>query len=207
MLTTQHGMLLITGPTGSGKTTTLYACLREIQAQRQAMIVTLEDPVECYLPGVRQSPIHAISGYTFSKGLRALLRQDPDVIMIGEIRDADTASIAFHAAYTGHLVLASLHTHDVATSLMRLLSFNIDPFLIGYALKGIMSQQLVNTNASTTPRTIITESLHIQHPMMLSMDTHAMDAFIANNIFIPFNTDIQEKINQGITTHDHTQHI
>ena len=142
-LALQSGLILVTGATGSGKSTSLYAFLDYIQSSKPLSIVTLEDPVEHILPGVRQSQINADIGYTFTAGLKAVLRQDPDVIMIGEIRDAETAKIALDAAYTGHLVLASLHTNDVLTSLHRLSGFGLDPFLVSQCLKGVLSQRLV----------------------------------------------------------------
>ena len=136
------GIILVTGPTGSGKTTTLYTLLRHLQVSERGMIVTLEDPVEKHMSGIRQSSINEAAGYTFAKGLKAVLRQDPDIILVGEIRDENTAAIAIEAAYTGHLVLASLHTHDVRSTLLRLKTLGTDPFLLGYALKGIIAQKL-----------------------------------------------------------------
>ncbi len=152
------GLILVTGPTGSGKTTTLYASLRYLLTQKQRVIVTLEDPVECVIEGVRHSAINPVIGYGFSEGLRAVLRQDPDCIMIGEIRDAETARTALAAAYTGHLVLASLHTEDCETTLYRLKGFGLDEFLIGYCLKGILSQKLAS---STSDRYLLNEILEI----------------------------------------------
>lgn len=142
MLQCKTGLILVVGPTGSGKTTTLYTLLRSLQAEDRGVIVTLEDPVENRLYGIRQSSIAPIQGYTYAAGLKAVLRQDPDVIMLGEIRDKDTAAIALEAAYTGHLVVSSLHTHSVHATLMRLKSLGCDPFLVGYALRGIIAQEL-----------------------------------------------------------------
>jgi general secretion pathway protein E len=136
------GLFLVTGPTGSGKTSTLYACLNECQAQHKRVVVSLEDPIERQLPNVRQSQVNSKSNYTFVRGLKAILRQDPDIIMIGEIRDAETAKIALEAAYTGHLVLSTLHTSDVQSSWRRLLHFGCDPFLLSYCVRGILSQTL-----------------------------------------------------------------
>ena len=212
LLKLQHGLILVTGPTGSGKTTTLYSCLNEIKSYSKQSIVTLEDPVEKIIPDVRQSPIKTDSAYTFSKGLRAILRQDPDIIMIGEIRDSETAEIALHAAYTGHLVLSSLHTHDVKTSLLRLLSFGLDPFLISYGLKGIFSQQLILTHCkhcqSTgckechytggTSRTMLSETLEVTTPYQLTPSSESIDQFIHQNHFIPYNTDIQTKMKHAL---------
>lgn len=142
MLNHESGLILVTGPTGSGKTTTLYACLMTLMQKKNKNIVTLEDPVETIIPGIRQSQINAKIDYDFAAGLRAVLRQDPDVIMIGEIRDPQTAKIALEAAYTGHLVLATLHTADCQTTLHRLMGFNLDRFLIAYCLRGIIAQKL-----------------------------------------------------------------
>lgn len=137
-----HGILLITGPTGSGKTTTLYAILRELN-QPEKNITTIEDPVEYVIPRINQIQIHPPGGLTFASGLRAVLRQDPDIIMIGEIRDEETAKIAVHAALTGHLVLSTLHTHDAAGSVTRLFNMGIEPYLLAASLRGVLAQRLV----------------------------------------------------------------
>ncbi|MCM8795026.1 MAG: Flp pilus assembly complex ATPase component TadA [Candidatus Omnitrophica bacterium] len=139
-----NGILLVTGPTGSGKTTTLYAALRTIDAVRQN-VITLEDPVEYRIPRVRQSQIDVKAGLTFASGLRSILRQDPDVIMIGEIRDKETAEIAIHAALTGHLVFSTLHTNDAAGAIARLIDMGVEPFLVASSLIGILAQRLVRT--------------------------------------------------------------
>lgn len=143
MLAQESGLILVTGSTGSGKTTTVYSFLSQLISQKAMNIVSLEDPVEALIEGVRQSQINPAIGYTFEKGLKAILRQDPDCICLGEIRDAQTAKIALEAAYTGHLVIATLHTSDCQNTLLRLRGFGLDPFLVGYALKGIISQKLV----------------------------------------------------------------
>ncbi len=143
MLSKKSGLILITGATGSGKTTTLYTCLQWILTKRFCNIVTLEDPIETHLPGIRQSQINPAIGYKFEHGLRAVLRQDPDVIMIGEIRDKDTAKTALEAAYTGHLVLSTLHTPDCESTLLRLANFDLDPFWVQFSLLGVVSQTLL----------------------------------------------------------------
>lgn len=143
MLSHNNGLILVTGPTGSGKTTTLYTMLMHLRQKTRGVIVTIEDPVEMVIDGIRQSNINEQAGYSFEQGLKAVLRQDPDVIMIGEIRDAKTAKIAIEAAYTGHLILSTLHTTDIKSTLLRLHSFGIDPFLINHSIRGIISQQLV----------------------------------------------------------------
>lgn len=137
-----HGILMVTGPTGSGKSTTLYSILN-ILNQPGVNISTIEDPIEYRLKGVNQSQINPRVGYTFATGLRSFLRQDPDIIMVGEIRDLETAEISMHAAMTGHLVLSSLHTNDAPTTLPRLLDMGIPSFLIAFTAKLIIAQRLV----------------------------------------------------------------
>ncbi len=142
LVTQPHGIILVTGPTGSGKTTTLYAALQRLDAHRQN-IMTVEDPIEYELPGVGQTQVNAKIDLTFAKALRAILRQDPDVIMIGEIRDFETAQIAIQASLTGHLVLATLHTNDAASAVTRLTDMGIEPFLLSSSLLGVLAQRLV----------------------------------------------------------------
>ena len=141
---TQHpqGMILVTGPTGSGKTTTLYSILSRLN-DGTTNIVTVEDPVEYQVPGINQVQINVKAGMTFATGLRSILRQDPDVVLVGEMRDHETAEIAFHAAQTGHLVLSTLHTNDASSTVTRLLSMGIDPYLIASSVLGILAQRLV----------------------------------------------------------------
>ncbi len=137
-----HGIVLVTGPTGSGKTTTLYAALARMDAGRNN-IMTVEDPIEYELPGIGQTQVNAKIELTFAKALRAILRQDPDVIMIGEIRDFETAQIAIQASLTGHLVLATLHTNDAASAVTRLTDMGVEPFLLSSSLLGVLAQRLV----------------------------------------------------------------
>lgn len=141
------GILLVTGPTGSGKTTTLYATLATLNSTEKN-IVTLEDPVEYRLAGVRQIPVNPSVDLTFATGLRSILRQDPDVIMVGEVRDAETAEMAVQSALTGHLVFSTLHTNDAATAITRLMDMGIQPFLITSSLLGVLAQRLVRTVCS-----------------------------------------------------------
>ena len=138
------GMVLVTGPTGSGKTTTLYASLATLNATARNL-VTIEDPVEYRLPGVRQIPVNPSAGLTFATGLRSILRQDPDIIMVGEIRDRETAEMAIQAALTGHLVFSTLHTNDAPTAITRLIDMGIEPFLVASSLIGVVAQRLVRT--------------------------------------------------------------
>jgi type II secretory ATPase GspE/PulE/Tfp pilus assembly ATPase PilB-like protein len=142
LVTQPHGMFLVCGPTGSGKSTTLYACLREID-RYQKNIITVEDPIEYKLDNITQMEINTKSGQTFSASLRSILRQDPDVIMIGEIRDQETATIACQAANTGHMVFSTVHANDTVAALFRLLDLGVEPFMISTALSAVLSQRLV----------------------------------------------------------------
>ena len=142
LLDQPHGILLVTGPTGSGKSTTLYAALQGMDAKSRN-IVTVEDPVEYDLPGVGQIQVNPKIDLSFARALRAILRQDPDVIMIGEIRDLETAQIAVQASLTGHLVLATLHTNDAASAVTRLVDMGVEPFLLASTLRGVLAQRLV----------------------------------------------------------------
>ena len=137
-----HGMFLVVGPTGSGKTTSLY-CVMKILNSGDTKIITLEDPVEYQMPGLTQIQVRSQIGLTFASGLRAIVRQDPDIILVGEIRDRETAEIAIHAALTGHLVLSTLHTNDAPGAISRLLDMGVEGFLISSALLGVLSQRLV----------------------------------------------------------------
>ncbi len=142
LLVQPHGIILVTGPTGSGKTTTLYAGLQRLDTSG-SNIMTVEDPIEYELPGVGQTQVNAKIDLSFAKALRAILRQDPDVIMIGEIRDFETAQIAIQASLTGHLVLATLHTNDAASAVTRLTDMGVEPFLLSSSLLGVLAQRLV----------------------------------------------------------------
>ncbi len=137
-----HGIVLVTGPTGSGKTTTLYAALQTVDTST-TNVLTVEDPIEYELPGIGQTQVNARIELTFGKALRAILRQDPDVIMIGEIRDYETAQIAIQASLTGHLVLATLHTNDAVSAVTRLTDMGVEPFLLSSSLLGVLAQRLV----------------------------------------------------------------
>ena len=137
-----NGLILNTGPTGSGKTTTLYAFLKYV-FHPEIKIITVEDPVEYHLPGISQTQVDPEAGYTFASGLRSILRQDPNIILVGEIRDRETAEISIHAALTGHLVFSTLHTNDAPGAISRLLDMGIESFLVSSALSGVLSQRLV----------------------------------------------------------------
>jgi type II secretory ATPase GspE/PulE/Tfp pilus assembly ATPase PilB-like protein len=143
LLDAREGLVLVTGPTGSGKTTTLYAALGRILARGGVNVVTVEDPVERRLPGVVQVQVNERTGLTFATALRAILRQDPDVVLVGEVRDRETAAIAAQAALTGHLVLATLHTIDAASAVTRLADVGVEPSTVAAALRGVVAQRLV----------------------------------------------------------------
>lgn len=137
-----HGIVLVTGPTGAGKTTTLYASLNELRTTERK-IITVEDPVERHIDGITQIPVHPKIGFGFPEALRHLLRHDPEVIMVGEIRDLETATIALHAAQTGHLVLATLHTNDAPTGILRLIDMGVEPYRVAGAVRAVLAQRLL----------------------------------------------------------------
>jgi len=142
MLAHSHGMLLVTGPTGCGKTTTLRACIDRLRAEH-LNIVTVEDPIEYEIPGVTQVQINERVGLTFAEALRAILRQDPNIVMLGEVRDAETADVAVRASLTGHLLLSTMHTNDAASAILRLVNLGVDPYLLAASTIGVIAQRLV----------------------------------------------------------------
>ncbi|XAL99525.1 GspE/PulE family protein [Phycisphaeraceae bacterium D3-23] len=161
-----HGIVLVTGPTGSGKTTTLYASLGQMDKQKQN-VSTVEDPVEYHLNGINQTQTHESIGMSFAAALRALLRQDPDVVMVGEIRDGETAKTAIQASLTGHLVLSTLHTNDAPSAVTRLINIGVEPYLIGSALNAVVAQRLVrkiceHCKTMAPPDDMIAEHLALQ---------------------------------------------
>jgi len=169
-----YGIILVTGPTGSGKTTTLYAGLSEINSPEKK-IITVEDPIEYQLGGVNQVQVKSGIGLSFANILRSILRQDPDIIMIGEIRDAETAEIAIHSALTGHLVFSTLHTNDAAGAVTRLLEMGMENYLISSSLIGIMAQRLVRVicpecKEPYTPEVGVLEELGISHDEVKKLD-------------------------------------
>jgi general secretion pathway protein E len=164
LISRPHGILLVTGPTGSGKTTTLYAALREI-VSTELKILTIEDPVEYYLDGVNQTQILPKIGLTFARALRSFLRHDPDVILVGEIRDKETAEVAINASLTGHLVFSTLHTNDAVTATTRLLDMGVEPFLVSSSLEAVLAQRLVRVICKHCKETYVPEK-----PAMLPPD-------------------------------------
>jgi len=143
-ITKPNGIMIVTGPTGSGKTTTLYSALRRLNTV-ESKLLTAEDPVEYDIEGLVQVPMHEAIGLTFARALRAFLRQDPDIIMVGEIRDLETAEISVQASLTGHLVFSTLHTNDAAGAVTRLIDMGVEPFLISSTLEAVLGQRLVRT--------------------------------------------------------------
>ena len=168
-----HGIVLVTGPTGSGKTTTLYASLRQLD-KNTMNICTVEDPVEYHLDGVTQTQMHEKIGMTFAKALKALLRQDPDVIMLGEIRDLDTAQTAIQAALTGHLVLSTLHTNDAPSSITRLVNIGLEPFLVGAAIRAVLAQRLVRRLCPHCKANELPTEEHAEFMSMNGMDPNSV---------------------------------
>lgn len=169
LLALPQGMLLVTGPTGSGKSTTLYSALSVLR-KRTVNIVTVEDPVEYVVPGINQSHVNTKAGLTFASCLRSILRQDPNIIMVGEIRDAETAEIAMKASQTGHLVLSTLHTNDSVTAIIRLTDLGIPSFLINSSITGILAQRLVRKLCSC--RSVVPATQDLQDRLVLSGVAH-----------------------------------
>ncbi|MGY3777467.1 GspE/PulE family protein [Isobaculum melis] len=166
LLRQPHGIILVTGPTGSGKSSTLYAALNELN-EPNVNIITVEDPVEYQLEGVNQVAVNSSIGLSFASGLRSILRQDPNIVMVGEIRDGETAEIAIRASMTGHLVLSTIHTNDSASTVNRLIDMGVDPFLVANSLGGVLSQRLVRT---------ICSSCSVQEPVS-SQDMTILEAY------------------------------
>ncbi|MBL8521959.1 MAG: Flp pilus assembly complex ATPase component TadA [Betaproteobacteria bacterium] len=205
-----HGIFLVTGPTGSGKTTTLYAALSRLDATTRN-IMTVEDPIEYDLDGVGQTQVHPRIDMTFARALRAILRQDPDVIMIGEIRDLETAQIAVQASLTGHLVLATLHTNSAAGAVTRLADMGIEPYLLASTLSGVLAQRLVRKCAPGKTdefkgRTGIYELLTVDDAMRKLIHDNAPEATIAEAAarggMATLREDGERWIAAGVTTRD-----
>jgi general secretion pathway protein E len=212
-----HGMLLATGPTGSGKTTSLYAALQQRNALVEK-IITVEDPIEYQLAGITQMPVHRESGVTFGSALRAILRQDPDVVMIGEMRDEETAAIAVQAAMTGHLVLSTLHTNDAIGAIARLLDLGIPDYLVAATLQGVLAQRLVRRicdecggarcarcrGSGLRGRVGIFELLIVTDDLREAIATRAsssrLRAIATESGFLTLRADGSTKVARGLTT-------
>ncbi|MBC2688496.1 type II secretion system ATPase GspE [Pseudomonas kielensis] len=161
ILSRPHGIFLVTGPTGSGKTTSLYAALSSLNDQTRN-ILTVEDPIEYHLPGIGQTPVNPKVEMTFARGLRAILRQDPDVVMVGEIRDRETAEIAVQASLTGHLVLSTLHTNSAVGAVTRLLDMGVDAYLLASSLVGVLAQRLLRTLCAHCKEPYLADAMECQ---------------------------------------------
>jgi type IV pilus assembly protein PilB len=218
------GLILVTGPTGSGKTTTLQACLLQ-KIRDPLMVITLEDPVEYEIPGIRQVHIRHAHGVTFASGLRSALRQDPDVIMVGEIRDAETARVAVHTALTGHLVLSTLHTNSALETIPRLIDMGVDHYLIACTLRLILAQRLVRTLchgchgdgcsvcgcSGYIGRSVIAEACVVDAGMRELVSTRQSEKVVASYAlsrgFRPIYEDGMEKVEWGITTREEVARV
>ncbi len=218
-LAAKNGLILVTGPTGSGKTTTLRVCLG-LKAAEPLSIMTLEDPVEYEVPGVRHVHIRHAQGVTFGAGLRAALRQDPDVIMVGEIRDGETAHTAVHTALTGHLVLSTLHTTSALESILRLIDMGVEPYLIAATLHLVISQRLVRVTCADCAgqnefcvscrgsgfrgRYVMAEVLSIDDGLRQLISSRAslqtMREYVLSSGFRTISEDAGEKVDWGVTS-------
>ena len=216
LINSPHGIILLTGPTGSGKSTTLYATLQELNEETKN-IITIEDPVERTLEGINQIAVNNKAGLTFATGLRSIVRQDPNIIMVGEIRDGETAKIAVQAALTGHLVFSTLHTNNAIGAVTRLLDIGIEPFLLAAALRGVVAQRLVRTicpyceggcdecnHTGYKGRIAVHEVLEIT-PKLQNMITHGAEGSVIleaarENGFTTLMEDCLNKVQAGQTT-------
>ena len=223
-ITKTSGLILVTGPTGSGKTTTLHTCLVE-KAREQLSIITLEDPIEYELPGIRQVYVRQAQGMTFAQGLRSALRQDPDVIMVGEIRDGETARVAIHTALTGHLVLSTLHTNSSLEAIPRLIDMGIDPYLLASTLRLVIGQRLVRTVCSGcnlegcemcrqsgyAGRSVIAEVCEIdsrlKEMMLKKASSVSYQSYARSKGFVSMAEDGMEKVEWGVTTQAEVQRV
>jgi type II secretory ATPase GspE/PulE/Tfp pilus assembly ATPase PilB-like protein len=205
MLSRSSGMILITGPTGSGKTTTLYTLLKMLNDGKRS-IITIEDPIEYALAGTRQIQANYERGLTFATGLRSIVRQDPDIIMVGEIRDAETAHIAIHTALTGHLLLSTLHTNDAASAIPRLIDMGIDPYLIASTLGIVIGQRLVRktVNKEYQGRVGLFEVLNtedtLRDAIMHKAPARVLQKIAEEHGMHTLEQDGLEKVERGITS-------
>jgi len=229
LIRVEHGLVLVTGPTGSGKSTTLYGALQELDT-RQRNAVTLEDPIEYQLDGISQTQINTKKGMTFASGLRSVLRQDPDIIMVGEIRDQETAMMAVQAALTGHLVFSTLHTNDAASAITRMLDLGIEPYLVASSVLGVLAQRLVRRiceqchgdsgsvarcrhcrGTGYRGREGIYELLVIRDPIRKQIQNHAHAAEIRDTGVQDGMRLLREsgqlKVEQGLTTQEEVERV
>ena len=204
-LKSTSGIILVTGPTGSGKTTTLYSGLNYLNDQTRN-ILTVEDPIEYALEGIGQTQVNNKVGLSFAKGLRAILRQDPDVVMVGEIRDKETAETAIQASLTGHLVLSTIHTNDAVGAITRLVDMGVEPFLLASSVKMVIAQRLVrkiSDEQKLSGRIGIFEMIKIDNDIKKLINENIDEDSIRNNAFkkyISLTKDGESKVKQGITS-------
>ena len=215
LISQPYGMVLVTGPTGSGKTSTLYATLAKINSS-ECKIITLEDPVEYQLRGVNQIHVNAKIGMNFANGLRAIVRQDPDIILVGEIRDKETAEIAIQSALTGHLLFSTLHTNDAAGAVTRLLDMGVENFLLSSTLLGILAQRLVRVNCPNCRGPVVPEDRLIQSMNLAPEELEGITFFQGSGCdacrntgfigrtaifeYLPIDDDIRNEINASSST-------
>lgn len=218
-LSHHQGMILVTGPTGSGKTSTLYSLISSLSGQNNS-IITLEDPIEYAIPGVRQIQIHSRHGITFANGLRSIVRQDPDIIMVGEIRDPETAQIATNISLTGHLLLSTLHTSSAIGAIPRLMDMKVDPYLVSSTLSLVIAQRLVRTlcqkckgigcgscdTSGYKGRTVIAETLIVDDELRKYIMSHVsiseISRYVRSRGMLTMYEDGMEKVEKGITTRE-----
>lgn len=223
-LSYHQGMILVTGPTGSGKTSTLYTLISSLSTEKNS-IITLEDPIEYAMPGIRQIQIHSRHGITFANGLRSIVRQDPDIIMVGEIRDTETAQIATNISLTGHLLLSTLHTNSALGSIPRLMDMGVDPYLVASTLSLVIAQRLVRKlclqckgagcgacgSLGFKGRTVVSETLVMDEELrkyVMSRTPHAeIGRYARNKGMRTMYEDGMEKVEKGITTQDEIARI
>ncbi|MDQ5893668.1 MAG: Secretory pathway protein [Patescibacteria group bacterium] len=218
-LSYHQGMILVTGPTGSGKTSTLYTLISALSSEKNS-IITLEDPIEYAMPGIRQIQIHSRHGITFANGLRSIVRQDPDIIMVGEIRDTETAQIATNISLTGHLLLSTLHTNSALGSIPRLIDMGVDPYLVASTLSLVIAQRLVRKVCQQCKgagcgacgtlgfkgRTVIAETLIVDEELrkyIMARTSHAeISRYVRSKGMRSMYEDGMEKVEKGITTQE-----
>ena len=188
LITRDHGMILVTGPTGSGKSTTLYGALQEINSH-DLNVLTLEDPIEYQLEGISQTQINEKKGMTFASGMRSVLRQDPDIIMVGEVRDGETAVMAIQASLTGHLVFSTLHTNDAASAVTRLLDLGIEPYLVSSSLVAVLAQRLVRRLCEECKQPDAASS-RLPQPPAAMLEVAGMEPSELGGAFRPIGCDV-----------------